>query len=65
LDPALGGETEKATVEWLVEALEQTSSKGQTKLVGYLEEVADEVVFEVEDARGRGYMYGYRKWSLL
>jgi hypothetical protein len=65
LDPALGGETEKATVEWLVEALEQTSSKGQTKLVGYLEEVADEVVFEVEAARGHGYMYGYRKWSLL
>ncbi len=65
MDPALGGETEKATVKWLVEALEQTSSKGQTKLVGYLEEVADEVVFEVEAARGRGDMYGYRKWGLL
>ena len=65
LDPALGGETEKAAVKWLVEALEQTSSKGQTKLVGYLEEVADEVVFEVEAARGRGDMYGYRKWGLL
>lgn len=52
-------------MEWLVEALEQTSSKGQTKLVGYLEEVADEVVFEVEAARGRGDMYGYRKWGLL
>jgi hypothetical protein len=55
LDSALGGDTEKATLEWLVEALEHARrSERQTKIVGYLEEVADEVVFELEAARGRG-----------
>ena len=53
MDPGLGGDTEKATLEWLVEALEHAHAKGQTKLVAYLEEVADEVAFEVEAARGR------------
>lgn len=45
---ALGKDTETATLEWLVKALEHARSRGQTKVVGYLEEVADEVVFEVE-----------------
>jgi hypothetical protein len=54
----LGGETEKATLEWLVEALEQTRSKGQTKLVGYLEEVTDEVVFETEWMARRASLVG-------
>jgi hypothetical protein len=53
----LGEDTEKATLEatleWLVEALEHARAGGQAKLVGYLEEVADEVVFEVEATRGR------------
>ena len=48
LNLALGKDTETATLEWLVKALEQARSRGQTKVVGYLEEVADEVVFEVE-----------------
>jgi len=39
-----------ATLAWLVSALEHTRSRGQTKVVGYLEEVADDVVFEVEMA---------------
>ena len=41
-------DSETATLAWLVEALEHARSRGQTKVVGYLEEVADEVVFEVE-----------------
>jgi hypothetical protein len=46
-------DTEQATLAWLVEALEYVHSRGQTKLVGYLEEVADDVVFEVEAAARR------------
>ena len=41
-------DTETATLEWLVTALDYARSNGQTKVVGYLEEVADDVVFEVE-----------------
>ena len=48
-----GADTEQATLAWLVEALEYARSGGQTKLVGYLEEVADDVVFEVEAAARR------------
>ena len=39
-------DTEQATLDWLVSALDYVRSKGQTRVVGYLEEVADEVVFE-------------------
>ena len=48
-----GADTETATLAWLVRALEHACARGQTKLMGYLEEAADEVVFEVEAARGR------------
>ncbi len=47
-----GADTEKATLAWLVGALDQARARGETKLVGYLEELADEVVFETE-WRGR------------
>jgi hypothetical protein len=51
-------DTEQATLAWLVEALEYARPRGQTKAVGYLEEVADEVVFEVEAAARRfGHIY--------
>jgi hypothetical protein len=43
-----GAVTEKATLVWLANALEHARARGQTKLVGYLEEVADELVFETE-----------------
>ena len=43
-------DSETATLAWLVAALEHARSKDQTKVVGYLEEVADDVVFEVEVA---------------
>jgi hypothetical protein len=58
LDPALGGTTEAATLKWLVEALEHARSKGETKVVGYLEEVADDVVFEVEMVARRTSLIG-------
>ena len=38
-----GADAETATLAWLVSALEHARSRGQTKLVGYLEEVADDV----------------------
>jgi len=51
-----GVDTEKATLAWLVETLEHSRSRGQTKVVAYLEEVAGEIVFEVEvAARRSGY----------
>ena len=57
LDSALLGATETATLAWLVRALEHVRTRGQTKLVGYLEAVVEDVVFEVEAAaRRRAYM---------
>ena len=47
-DAMTGVDIETATLAWLVSALEHARSRGQTKVVAYLEEVADEVVFEVE-----------------
>jgi hypothetical protein len=48
VNSTVGEDSEAATLAWLVSALEHMRSRGQTKLVGYLEEVADDVVFEVE-----------------
>jgi hypothetical protein len=57
LDSVLGEDTETAILAWLVGALEHTRARGQTTLVGYLEAVADDVVFEMEaPARRREYM---------
>ena len=39
-----------ATLAWLVSELEHARKRGQTKIVGYLEAVLDDVVFEVESA---------------
>ena len=58
MNSAVGEDSEAATLAWLVSALEQTRSSGQTKVVGYLEEVADEVVFEVEMAARRASLVG-------
>jgi hypothetical protein len=57
-DSMTGRDTEAATLEWLVRALEHTRSAGQTKVVGYLEEVADDVVFEVEMVARRTSLVG-------
>ena len=53
-------DSETATLEWLVTALDYARSKGQTKVVGYLEEVADDVVFEVEMVARRTSLVGKR-----
>ncbi len=53
MDPTLGADTVTATQAWLASALEQAPGQDQTKLVAYLEAVADDVAFEVElAARG-------------
>lgn len=41
-------DTETATLAWLVNALEYARAGGQTKVVGYLEAIVDDVVFEME-----------------
>ena len=51
-------DTNTATLAWLVEALEHARSTGQTKVVGYLEEVADDVVLEVEMVARRTSLIG-------
>ena len=45
---------------WLTQALQQLRSEGQTKVVGYLEAVLEEVVFEKKEVPGayhRGVSY--------
>ena len=56
LTPEVDSET--ATLAWLVGALEHARSRGQTKVVGYLEEVAEDVVFETETAARRTSLIG-------
>jgi hypothetical protein len=34
--------------DWLVDALQRARVKGQAKVVGYLEEVLEEVIFEMK-----------------
>ncbi len=41
-------DTNKATQVWLMDALGDARKQSQTKLVGYLEEVLDDAMFEVE-----------------
>ncbi len=49
----LVADNETATLAWLVRALEQTRTQSQSKAVGYLEAVADDIVFELESAARR------------
>lgn len=57
LEVPLDVDTDTATLAWLVSALEHARARGQVKLVGYLEAVVDDVVFEVETAARRcGYV---------
>ncbi len=53
LDPMLGADTENATLAWLEAALEHARADGQTRVVGYLETVLDDVVFEMESVARR------------
>jgi len=46
-------DNDTATLEWLVEALEQARSQGQTEIVEHLETIASDMVFEMEMAARR------------
>ena len=48
----LGVDNETAALAWLIGALEQARARSQTKLVGYLEVILEDVVFEMESAAG-------------
>jgi hypothetical protein len=58
LDSMLVVDTDTATLAWLVSALEQARTQGQSKALGYLEAVADDVVFEMESAARRSQFKG-------
>jgi hypothetical protein len=53
LEVPIGADTETAILGWLAESLEYARSNGQTKVVGYLEAVLDDVVFEMESVARR------------
>ena len=53
MDATLDVDADTATLAWLVSGLEHARARGQTKLVGYLEAVVEDVVFEVEAAARR------------
>jgi hypothetical protein len=48
LEPQTDLDDDTATLAWLVGALEQARSQGQTRIVDHLETIADDVVFEME-----------------
>ena len=48
-----GVNDETAALAWLVSALEYARAQGQTRLVDFLETIADDVVFEMEMAARR------------
>jgi len=43
-----GMNTDTVALAWLVSALEHARTRGQTKLVDYLEAVVEDIVFEME-----------------
>jgi hypothetical protein len=50
-----------ATLAWLVGTLEQAHSQEQTRVVDYLEAIADDVVFEMEMAARRASLLSKAK----
>lgn len=58
LEVQVGSDTQTATLAWLVSALERARTQGQSRTVGYLEAVADEVMFEMEMAERRASLVG-------
>jgi hypothetical protein len=49
-DVPTAADTQTATLVWLLGALARAREEGQDRLVGYLEAVADDAVFEAEVA---------------
>ncbi len=54
LEVPAGTDAETATLVWLMGALERARGGCRERLVGYLEAVADDAVFEAEAAARRG-----------
>lgn len=50
----MGVDLETAALGWALDALEHARSQGQSKTVGYLEAVAQDVAFEMELVTRRG-----------
>ena len=48
MEPQTDVDDDTGTLAWLVGALEQGRSQGQTRIVDHLETIADAVVFEME-----------------
>lgn len=40
-------------LSWLMSALEHTRAQDQTKVMGYLEAIADDVIFEMESSANK------------
>ncbi len=52
----LATDSDKGTVvdlSWLMGALEHARAQGQAEVVGYLEAIADDVVFEMESSANK------------
>jgi hypothetical protein len=50
-----------ATLVWLVSELEHVRTRGQTRILGYLEAVLDDVVFEMESTARSGSVFAGRE----
>jgi len=50
-----------ATLMWLVSGLEHVRARGQTRILGYLEALLDDVVFEMESAARSGSVFAGRE----
>jgi hypothetical protein len=50
MDLTVRADNDAAALAWLMCALEHARKQGQEKLVGYLEAILDDVVFEIESA---------------
>jgi hypothetical protein len=54
MDSTLSARNDTSTLSWLMNALERARSQDQTRLVGYLEAILDDVVFEMESTSRAG-----------
>ncbi len=58
MEPATRTHDGTAFLTWLVRALEYARKQDQTKLVDYLEIIADDVVFEMEMTARKAHAVG-------
>ena len=53
MEAKVGVDEDAVALVWLVSALEYARARGQSRIVDYLQSVADDVVFETEMAARR------------